>query len=160
MSTTHPERKELAMRIPRRPLLIASALALASLATGCTAEAGIEPPQAASEYATERESAHGTFRVAYRTEAPIPVGRMHAWTLHVTRADGSPVRDATIAVDGDMPEHRHGLPTRPRVTASLGNGDYLVEGVKFQMGGWWVMDFDVTADGRTERVRFHLQLKK
>jgi hypothetical protein len=85
---------------------------------------------------------------------------MHAWTLRVTRADGSPVNGATIAVDGDMPEHRHGLATRPRVTRHLGNGDYLVEGVKFQMGGWWVMDFDVTAEGRTERVRFNLQLKR
>ena len=35
-----------------------------------------------------------------------------------------------------------------------------MEGVKFKMGGWWVMDFDITSGGRTERVRFHLQLKK
>ena len=144
----------------RRALLIASALVLASLAGGCSAEAGVKPPQAEREYATQRESAHGAFRVSYRTDSPIAVGRLHAWTLHVARADGSPVGDATIAVDGDMPEHRHGLPTRPRVTRSFGNGDYLVEGVKFQMGGWWVMDFDVTAGGHTDRVRFNLQLKR
>lgn len=38
-----------------------------------------------------------------------------------------------------MSQHGHGLPTRPQVTQNLGNGDYLVEGTKFQMGGWWVM---------------------
>ena len=40
-----------------------------------------------------------------------------------------------LKVDGDMPQHGHGLPTRPRVTRNLGNGDYQIEGVKFQMGG-------------------------
>ena len=35
---------------------------------------------------------------------------------------------------------------------SLGNGEYLVEGMKFQMGGWWVMDFDITVGSQTEIV--------
>jgi hypothetical protein len=144
----------------RRSLLITAALLAAGVTAACGVEAGLKPPQAASEYATERDSAQGAFRVSYRTDGAVPVGRLHAWTLHVARADGTPVTEASIAVDGDMPEHRHGLPTRPRVTRHLGNGDYLVEGIKFQMGGWWVMDFDITAGGRTERVRFNLQLKK
>ena len=63
---------------------------------------------------------------------------MHQWTLHVERADGTPVDDATITVDGDMPQHGHGMPTQPQVTENLGNGDYLVDGLKFQMGGWWL----------------------
>lgn len=144
----------------RRSFLASAALLAAGLAAGCSAQAGIKPPQDASDYATERSSAQGAFRVSYRTDGPVPVGRMHAWTLHVARADGTPVTDAQITVDGDMPEHRHGLPTRPRVTRHLGNGDYLVEGIKFQMGGWWVMDFDISTGGTSDRVRFHLQLRK
>ncbi len=144
----------------RRSLLFASALLAAGLLTACSADARMQPPQSPAEYATERDSAQGTFRVSYGTDAGVPIGRLHAWTLRVQRPDGSPVPDAAIAVDGDMPQHLHGLPTRPRVGGHLGNGEYLVEGVKFQMGGWWVMDFDITAGGRTERVRFHLQLKK
>jgi len=143
----------------RRSFLFIAAAAAASLA-GCSAEAGVKPPSDAAEFATERLSQQGTFRVSYTADGPIPVGRLHTWKLHIARADGSPVTDATVAVDGDMPEHRHGLPTRPRVTRHLGGGDYLVEGVKFQMGGWWVMDFDITAGGRAERVRFNLRLKK
>ena len=144
----------------RRSLLLSSAILALGLASACSAGAGVRPPQDAAEYATQRSSAQGSFRVSYSTDAPVPVGRLHAWTLHVAHADGTPVTDAAIAVGGDMPEHRHGLPTRPRVTRHLGNGDYLLEGVKFQMGGWWVMDFDITSGGRTERVRFNLQLKK
>ena len=144
----------------RRSLLISAAILAVGIGAGCSADAGVKPPHDSSEYVAERMSAQGGFRVSYRTDGPVPIGRLHTWTLHVARADGTPVTDAVVAVDGDMPEHRHGLPTRPRVTRHLGSGDYLVEGVKFQMGGWWVMDFDITAAGHTERVRFNLQLKK
>jgi hypothetical protein len=147
-------------KLQRRSLLALGALLAVGLVAGCDADAGVRPPQDAAEYAMERSSSQAGFRVSYRTDAPVPVGRLHAWTLHVAHRDGTPVTDAAIAVDGDMPEHRHGLPTRPRVTRNLGNGDYLVEGVKFQMAGWWVMDFDISCAGRTERVRFNLQLKK
>jgi hypothetical protein len=143
-----------------RSFLLASLLLATGAASAGNPFAGNKPPAEPAEYATERMSAQGGYRVSYRTDGSVPVGRLHAWTLHVDRADGTPVTDATIAVDGDMPQHLHGLPTRPRVTRHLGNGDYLLEGVKFQMGGWWVMDFDITAGGRTERVRFNLQLKK
>jgi len=45
------------------------------------------------------------------------------------------------------------------VTEYLGNGDYLVEGLKFQMGGWWVMDFVITAEGQSDTVQFNMMLK-
>jgi hypothetical protein len=77
----------------------------------------------------------------------------------VESAEGTPVEDATITVDGDMPEHGHGLPTSPRVTRYLGNGDYLVEGFKFQMGGRWLVDFTITANGQTDAVHFNMMLK-
>ena len=109
---------------------------------------------------TTRESENGLFRVSYTpSKGTIPVNEIHEWTLHVERADGTPVEDATITVDGDMPEHGHGLPTSPRVTRNLGNGDYLVEGLKFQMGGWWLMDFTITANGQTDAVHFNMMLK-
>lgn len=112
------------------------------------------------DYSTTRLSASGLYRVSFTASEPaIPINRLHTWTLRVETPDGQPIDDATIAVDGDMPQHGHGLPTRPQVTQNLGNGDYLVEGMKFQMGGWWVMDFDITAAGQTDRVSFNLMLK-
>jgi hypothetical protein len=112
------------------------------------------------DYSTTRLSDKGLFEASYTASTgTIPVNQMHQWTLHVERADGKPVEDATIHVDGDMPQHGHGLPTQPRVTKNLGNGDYLVDGLKFQMGGWWVMDFTVTAGGQTDAVHFNMMLK-
>ncbi|HXD10415.1 MAG TPA: FixH family protein [Anaerolineales bacterium] len=112
------------------------------------------------DYSTTRTSDNELFRVSYVSSQDIvPVNQMHQWTLHIETADGQPVEDATIGVDGDMPQHGHGLPTRPQVTKNLGNGDYLVGGMKFQMGGWWVMDFTISADGQTDAVHFNMMLK-
>ncbi len=139
--------------------------AVASLVAQTAAAGWFRPepdPGAAQrrDYATQRLSEQGAWRVSYKPEgAAIPIRQLHSWTLHIEGADGSAVTDAVIAVDGDMPEHRHGLPTRPRVTRHLGNGDYLVEGVKFQMGGWWVMEFTIASGGRSDVARFNLQLR-
>lgn len=116
-------------------------------------------PTPSLDFSTTRLSDNGWFRVSYASsENIVPVNQMHQWTLHVETADGELVEDATITVDGDMPEHGHGLPTHPQVTEYLGNGDYLVEGLKFQMGGWWVMDFTITANSQTDAVHFNMKL--
>ena len=112
------------------------------------------------DYSTIQESDKGLYRVSYMASSgTIPVNQMHEWMLHVENADGTPVENATITVDGDMPQHGHGLPTSPRVTQYLGNGDYRVEGLKFQMGGWWLMDFTIAANGQTDAVHFNMLLK-
>ena len=112
------------------------------------------------DFSTSRISENNLFQVSYTSsEATVPVNQIHQWTLHVEAADGGPVENASITIDGDMPEHGHGLPTRPRVTRYLGNGDYLVEGMKFQMGGWWVMDFTIKAEDKSDTVHFNMMLK-
>jgi hypothetical protein len=111
------------------------------------------------DYSTTRVSDKNIFRVSYlSTENIIPVNKMHQWTLHVETVDGKPVENATIKVDGDMPQHGHGLPTSPRLTKYLGNGDYLIDGMKFQMGGWWLMDLTITADTQIDAVHFNMLL--
>src|SRR5512138_3798473 len=111
-------------------------------------------------YSTTRTSEDGLFKVSYApSTGTVPVNQMHQWTLHVETADGQPVEDATITLDGGMPQHGHGLPTNPQVTKYLGNGDYLVEGLKFQMGGWWVMDLVITDQDQSDTVRFNMMVK-
>ena len=111
------------------------------------------------DYSTTRLSEQGLYSVTIKPDRePIPLNVIHTWTLHVEKPDGAIVENAVIGVDGDMPEHGHGLPTRPQVTRYLGNGDYLVEVMKFQMPGWWVMDFDVTLNGQSDKAHFNLLL--
>lgn len=110
--------------------------------------------------ATSKVSANGAFKVSY-TASPgqVPINQLHQWTLHVETAGGQPVENAVITVAGDMPQHGHGMPTRPQVTEYLGDGNYLVEGMRFQMGGWWVIDFTIQAGGQTDTVQFEMTLK-
>ena len=101
----------------------------------------------------------GRYRMSFTPEGDsIRVGRMHSWRLHVETVGGAPVDSAEIAVDGGMPRHGHGLPTKPRVTQALGGGDYLVSGMKFNMGGWWVVNFRTQAAGVADSVTFNLKL--
>jgi hypothetical protein len=167
VTTMKREENLLAGRRPRRWWLIGGAvlalvLVLAVLAA-VMAMNMLMPAVAVPadlDTSTTRLSQAGLYSASFSLAEPaVPVNKLHTWTLHVASPDGQPVDGAQIAVSGDMPQHGHGMPTRPQVTRSLGNGDYLVEGMKFQMGGWWVIDFDITANGQTDRVSFNLMLK-
>jgi YtkA-like protein len=108
---------------------------------------------------TVKASAHRLYRVSVRPDVtPIPVRRLQRWTLHLDTIDGRSVDTAAITMDGGMPQHGHGLPTSPRVTRALGNGDHLIEGVKFNMGGWWVVRFAITSSAGSDTVTFNLGL--
>lgn len=98
------------------------------------------------------------FRVTYQSSVkPLPLNRMHWWTLNISTLDGKPVEDATIHVYGGMPAHRHGLPTEPEASAT-GGGEYIVKGLKFSMTGEWEVWFDITASGMNEKVMFKFEL--
>lgn len=104
-------------------------------------------------------SKSGIYCVHYRSELdPIVINRMHSWVIHVEMANGEPVEDATITVGGGMPAHDHGLPTSPRVTKYLGNGDYLIEGMRFHMNGYWEITLAISADRDRDTVIIPLEL--
>jgi hypothetical protein len=111
------------------------------------------------DYSRTRESEAHHYRATIRPEGDsIPKGRLQRWILHLETSTGALVDSAAITVDGGMPQHGHGLPTKPRVTRALGEGDHLVEGMKFNMGGWWVVRFHVKAAAGTDSVVFNLNL--
>ena len=102
------------------------------------------------------ESIH--FRASYKSKVePLPLNRIHSWVLHIETLDSKPVEKAEIAVYGGMPAHKHGLPTEPQVS-EIGDGDYLVEGIKFSMNGSWQLWFDIRADGIADQVIFDIDL--
>jgi hypothetical protein len=119
--------------------------------------AGVED-RSGLDLSTTRTTDQGAFQVRYTSELePLAINELHSWILHVERPDGQPVTGATVTIDGGMPAHNHGLPTTPQVT-EVGNGDYRVDGVKFQMPGEWTMTVDVDAGGVRDAVTFNLVL--
>ena len=105
----------------------------------------------------EKTSMNGQFTVSYKSDAhPMPVNRLLSWNLNVRTADGKSVKNAQIKILGDMPEHGHGFPTEPEVSGTMEDGQYLVEGLKFSMPGWWVVTFHITAGDMMDHVSFNL----
>ena len=120
---------------------------------------GSVAPPTNLELSTTRVTENGLYQISYvPPEGGIRINQIHSWTLHVETADGQPLSGALIRVDGGMPQHGHGLPTRPEVTQDLGQGDYLAEGLKFQMPGWWEVRFEIVAGEQTDLVTFNLVL--
>jgi hypothetical protein len=137
---------------------IAGVIIIALLAGGFMWVQAMQPPDDL-DLSTTVMSESASYRVSIvPSQEPVPVNALHTWVVHVETPVGQPVTNAQVDVDGDMPQHKHGMPTVPRVTENLGNGEYLVEGMKFQMGGWWVVEFFVDADGVTDVARFNLVL--
>lgn len=101
----------------------------------------------------------GLYRAQLLPEAmPITVRQMHVWTVTLQTAAGAPVTEANIAIDGGMPQHGHGLPTAPQVTKELGDGRYQIEGVKFNMRGWWTFELAVDGADGADVVTFNIIL--
>jgi hypothetical protein len=142
--------------LSRRTSATVLTIVAAGLLTGCMLFA---KPPADLDYSRTRTSEARHYRATIHPQGDtIPQGKLHRWTLHLETAAGAPVDSVTVTVDGGMPQHGHGLPTKPQVTRVLGNGDHLVEGMKFNMGGWWVVKFGVDAAAGRDSVVFNLKL--
>lgn len=124
--------------------------------TGPASVSKKHPTQYTSQqHAVTKMSGSGNYRFAlYSDEAPLPLGKIHSWTLHVESKSGVALENADIKVTGWMPAHGHGFPTQPRVTEYLGNGDYKVDGIKFSMTGHWNLIFEV----QNEKVVFDVYM--
>lgn len=152
MRSSIPARFQFAPRV----LLTIIGASILTLGTACMLFA--KPPQNL-DYSRTRLSEAGLFRVSILPAGDsIPKGRLQQWTLHIESAAGLPIDSVGVAVDGGMPQHGHGLPTKPRVTRALGGGDHLVDGMKFNMGGWWVVKFRLNAAQGRDSVVFNVKL--
>jgi hypothetical protein len=108
---------------------------------------------------TDRMTDEGLFHVSISSNQELLVlNEILDWTVHVETADGQAVENAQISVDGGMPEHNHGFPTTPEITKDLGGGDYLLEGVKFSMAGWWELKLIIDDGDQSDQVTFNLVL--
>jgi len=108
---------------------------------------------------TDRMTDEGLFHVSISSNLePLVLNEIHSWTVHVETAGGQPLENAQISVDGGMPEHNHGFPTAPEITQDLGGGDYLLEGVKFSMAGWWELKLNIAAGDQSDQITFNLVL--
>jgi hypothetical protein len=140
-------------RAPDRVLLLVLAAGLAALAP--QAATACEPPPG---FEASRRVASDTVTILFRTlPAPLEVGRHFAVETLVCPSAPAGV-SSSLRVDAQMPEHRHGMNYRPRVTRRS-DGVYVAEGLLFHMPGRWRLLFHVERGGRAERLAADIVLE-
>ena len=105
-----------------------------------------------------RLSVGGRYVALLEPFQPLRLRQMQTVRVRLHDANGRAVDDAQIAIDGGLPQHGHGLPTRPLVTRCLGDGIYEIEGVRFSMGGWWEFKLVIASSRGGDVVTFNLNL--
>ena len=57
-----------------------------------------------------------------------------------------------------MPGHEHGMAKTlsGQSVKALKGGIYIVEGMAFLMKGWWQVSFDISHEGNSDTLVFHL----
>ncbi len=112
------------------------------------------------DFSTRVGSDSGGVTASWRaTSGGLGLNRFEKIELELRDRDGNPLTGARISVSGGMPEHGHGLPTRPLVTAETSPGVYLVEGLRFSMPGWWELVFHIEGGDLEDSVKFNLDIK-
>ena len=107
----------------------------------------------------ESLSQAGLYRIAIRPETGEPrLGPLHTWLVQVESAAGKPVQATQLSFDGGMPQHSHGFETSPRVTDSLGEGLFRVDGVRFHMAGLWKIRVDVAGPDGADLAVFDVEV--
>jgi len=135
-----------------------AAVILTLLATAAFSACSIKPPADQFGFGP-RTSAQSRYTATIEPPSqPLKPRRMLKVQVSIRDAGGRPVDGATIDIDGGMPQHGHGLPTKPRVTRSLGDGRYEIDGLRFNMGGWWELRLAVTSPAGADRITFNLQV--
>lgn len=118
---------------------------------------GADRPEAAERpaWGAARRTQSGKYLVAVRALAePLPMGELFAMEATVTDPSGAPVPSAGVTIDARMPQHNHGMETKPVprevVCDAPGprgcphpDGVYVSDGFKFHMAGSWTVLVDV-----------------
>jgi len=99
-----------------------------------------------------------SYALAWRSlPAPPPVGQPFAIEVTVCPRAGAALPDS-LAVDAQMPAHRHGMNYRPSIRQEA-PGRYRAEGLLFHMPGAWQLDFALRSGARTERTSAAIEVE-
>lgn len=133
-------------------------LALGAAAAPAGAAAAPPPCEAPPGFQAQERIETPDVVVLYRTvPAAIEVGQPFAVEAIVC-AGPTAGAAAGLQVDAYMPEHRHGMNYRPRVSRT-GDGIYRAEGLLLHMPGRWQLRFDVERAGPTVRLSADVDLQ-
>ncbi len=136
--------------------LVALALIFAPVPGSATAAADSSAALSTPTFAVSTKA--GNRLLIFSELAPLAINRMHRWRLRLSDASGAPIGNARITLRGGMPDHDHGLPTRPEASATDGPGEYLLQGIRFHMPGRWLLEFSIAVEDAADSAAIEFEL--
>ncbi len=91
-------------------------------------------------------------------DGPIRINTVQKWIVSIQDASGRKIHSANVQIDGGMRGHGHGLPTQPQITENLGEGRYLIEGLRLNMVGAWTLMIGVELLERRDVATFEFEI--
>lgn len=113
----------------------------------------------ASEYTLTGLTESGLYRVSLMpAEGEVPIAEIHNWIVRVENAEGDVFTPTGLGLRGGMPAHGHGMTVKPQVTRRMDDGSFLIEGMKFHMGGEWQLMVGVRGPKGPDQVSFDFEV--
>ena len=99
------------------------------------------------------------YEISYVSDpSPLPLNEDFTVTMTINRInEEASATDSIVAdINAEMPDHGHGMPQSPDVSP-LGDGQFIAEGMFFQMPGYWHITTWITEeDGAVDKVIFEV----
>lgn len=87
----------------------------------------------------------------------MAINQLQHWNVSLMRLDGTPVVIESLAFDGGMPAHRHGLPTTPQVLIVKSGAE--IRGIRFSMPGVWRLVLGIETKDIEIMLQFETDLR-
>lgn len=87
----------------------------------------------------------------------MAINQLQHWNVSLMRLDGTPVVIESLAFDGGMPAHRHGLPTTPQVLIVESGAE--IRGIRFSMPGVWRLVLGIETKDIEIMLQFETDLR-
>jgi hypothetical protein len=127
---------------------------LVAIAAAWFVMAGQHAPREGLDLSRSKSTEKGIYEVSVEPESePVEQGPLHSWIAAVRSADGRRHGCGRWR----MPDHGHGLPTAPKAS-HIGDGHYRIEGVRFNMSGWWELRLTIDGSKGEDVVVFNIML--
>ena len=85
----------------------------------------------------------------------LPLNKIHHWDITVSDKDNTPL-EVNLKVLGGMPLHGHGFPTQLKIENLENSGHYQLNGVKFNMIGWWQIVLIIETEDLKDSITFNI----
>ncbi len=88
--------------------------------------------------------------------AAAPLHKMHHWHLKLKSLNDVALSGAQIDISGETLDHPHALPTSPRITKEIEPGHYILDGIKFDRQGDWLLKLSIQANNVRDSISFKI----